>query len=105
MSTAVFLTIMEAYRGTLGSLYPRQDPVDVVKVFEECAAGVTTQDKIRRATGLTATNLSKIVKRASATARSAFFMSTSSGSGPEPLDRRRFRLKQRPERLQAGLEA
>jgi DNA-binding MarR family transcriptional regulator len=66
MSSESFVKMIEAYRSTLGTAYPRQDIAAVVRVFRECAdCQSTTQDRIRQTTGLAAGNLSKIVKRAS----------------------------------------
>ena len=65
MSSATFVKMIEAYRDTLGSAYPRQDVAAVVRVFRECAKDeATTQDRVRQTTGLAAGNLSKILKRA-----------------------------------------
>jgi DNA-binding MarR family transcriptional regulator len=64
MSSSAFLKMIEAYRNTFGSAYPRQDIAAVISVFRECAKEeATTQDRIRQTTGLAAGNLSKIVKR------------------------------------------
>jgi DNA-binding MarR family transcriptional regulator len=65
MSSVAFLKMLEGYRSTIGSAYLRQDVNAVVRVFREFADHeATTQDQIRQATGLTASNLNKIVKRA-----------------------------------------
>ncbi len=65
MSSAAFVKMIEAYRDTLGAAYPRQDMPAVIKVFLECAKDqTTTQDRVRQTTGLSAGNLSKLVKRA-----------------------------------------
>ena len=65
MSSVMFLEMLEVYRDTIGAAYPRQDVAAVIRVLRACAAHkVTTQDQICQATGLTASNLSKIVKRA-----------------------------------------
>lgn len=65
MSSAAFVKMLGAYRNTIGRAYPRQDAVTVLAVFSECAKyGATTQEKIRRETGLNPGNLSKIINRA-----------------------------------------
>ena len=65
MSSAAFLKMLEAYRDTIGAAYPRQDVAAVIRVLRECAAHkVTTQDQICQATGLTASNVNKIVNGA-----------------------------------------
>lgn len=65
MSSTTFVNMLQAYRDTLGKAYARQDIADVVAVFRECAKDqTTTQDRIRKTTDLSATNLSKIVKSA-----------------------------------------
>jgi DNA-binding MarR family transcriptional regulator len=65
MAAAAFMKMIEAYRDTLGAAYPRQDIAAVVGVFRACPRDeATTQDRIRRTTGLAAGNLSKVVKRA-----------------------------------------